>query len=139
MLYDYKPSRSGENAADFLDGFLKGAKASAAIYSIIETAKANGLNVYTYLKRLLLYMPSTGWQSYPEELDDLMPWSAKVPYKTVPCKLKTRLKYQPRKNFIYILLHLRQKFEEAIPGNKKSGAPPTTAEITYRGSCKNVT
>ena len=56
----------------------KGAKASAAIYSIIETAKANGLNVYTYLEHLLLYMPSTEWQSYPEELDDLMPWSSKV-------------------------------------------------------------
>ncbi len=56
----------------------KGANASAAIYSIIETAKANGLNVYTYLEHLLLYMPSTEWQSYPEELDDLMPWSSKV-------------------------------------------------------------
>lgn len=56
----------------------KGAKASAAIYSVIETAKANGLNVYTYLEYLLLYMPGTEWQSYPEELDDLMPWSAKV-------------------------------------------------------------
>lgn len=35
----------------------KGAAASAAIYSIIETAKANGLNVYTYLEFLLMYMP----------------------------------------------------------------------------------
>mgnify|MGYP001278028110 CR=1 FL=1 len=35
----------------------KGATASAAIYSIIETAKANNLNVYTYLGYLLLYMP----------------------------------------------------------------------------------
>ena len=37
----------------------KGATASAAIYSIIETAKANGLNVYTYLEFLLMWMPDT--------------------------------------------------------------------------------
>ena len=56
----------------------KGACASAAVYSIIETAKANGLNVYTYLEYLLLYMPDTDWRNYPEELDNLMPWSKTV-------------------------------------------------------------
>lgn len=56
----------------------KGASASAAVYSIIETAKANGLNVYTYLEYLLLYMPDTDWRNYPELLDDLMPWSEAV-------------------------------------------------------------
>lgn len=53
----------------------KGAAASAAIYSIIETAKANGLNVYTYLEFLLMYMPDTDWRNHPEDLEDLMPWS----------------------------------------------------------------
>lgn len=56
----------------------KGAKASAAVYSLIETAKANGLNVYTYLQFLLMYMPDSDWRNYPEELDDLMPWSPAV-------------------------------------------------------------
>ena len=37
----------------------KGAKASAAVYSLVETAKANGLNVYAYLQHLLMYMPDT--------------------------------------------------------------------------------
>jgi len=32
----------------------KVATAGATIYSIVETAKANGLNVYTYLEYLLL-------------------------------------------------------------------------------------
>lgn len=59
----------------------KGASASAAVYSIIETVKANGLNVYTYLEYLLLYMPDTDWRNHPEELDVLMPWSENV--KTV--------------------------------------------------------
>ncbi len=56
----------------------KGASASAAVYSLIETAKANGLNVFAYLQHLLLYMPDSDWQNHPEELDDLMPWSSKV-------------------------------------------------------------
>jgi len=53
-----------------------GASASAAVYSIVETAKANGLNVYTYLEYLLLYMPD--WDHTDEYLDDLMPWSEAV-------------------------------------------------------------
>ena len=56
----------------------KGASASAAVYSLIETAKANGLNVFAYLNHLLLYMPDTDWQNHPEELDDLMPWSPEI-------------------------------------------------------------
>ena len=56
----------------------KGAAASAAVYSLIETTKANGLNVYTYLEYLLLYMPNTDWHNNPEQLDFLMPWSEAV-------------------------------------------------------------
>ncbi len=56
----------------------KGATASAAVYSLVETAKANGLNVYQYLQHLLMYMPGTPWQQYPEDLDDLMPWAPDV-------------------------------------------------------------
>ena len=56
----------------------KGASASAAVYSIVETAKGNGLNVYTYLQYLLMYMPDTQWQSEPELLEYLMPWSPDV-------------------------------------------------------------
>lgn len=36
---------------------VKGAQASAAVYSIIETAKANHLKPYEYLKYLLTEMP----------------------------------------------------------------------------------
>jgi transposase len=56
----------------------KGAEASAAVYSIVETAKANGLNVYTYLEYLLLYMPDTEYHNHPEQLELLMPWSEDV-------------------------------------------------------------
>ena len=56
----------------------KGAEASTAVYSIVEIAKANGLNVYTYLEYLLLYMPDTGYHNHPEQLELLMPWSEVV-------------------------------------------------------------
>ena len=59
----------------------KGAKASATVYSLVETAKANDLNVYTYLEYLLMYMCNSDWRNHPKELDDLMPWSPAVQAK----------------------------------------------------------
>jgi transposase len=56
----------------------KGADASAIVYSIVETAKANNLNVYTYLNYLLLYMPGLDYRNDPELMDDMMPWSERV-------------------------------------------------------------
>lgn len=56
----------------------KGASASAAIYSIVEIAKANGLNVHSYLNYLLLYMPDADYQNDPEVLEELMPWSEQI-------------------------------------------------------------
>jgi len=53
----------------------KGAKASAMVYSIIETAKANGLNTYKYLEYVLREMPDSDWMRHPENLDPLMPWA----------------------------------------------------------------
>lgn len=56
----------------------KGATSSAIVYSLIETAKANNLNIYAYLQHLLLYMPDTQWQSDTSLLDDLMPWASAI-------------------------------------------------------------
>ena len=52
---------------------VRGAQASSVIYSLIETAKMNGLNVYEYLYQLLLYMP--GYKKEPEGMEDMLPWS----------------------------------------------------------------
>ena len=51
----------------------KGADASARVYSLIETAKANGLDPFTYLSLLLKYMPD--WDHTEEMLENMMPWS----------------------------------------------------------------
>jgi len=55
----------------------KGAKSSAAVYSIVETAKANGIKPYDYLLFLFSLMPTV--KSFtPEILEMLMPWSDQV-------------------------------------------------------------
>ena len=51
----------------------KGAKASATLYSIIETAKANGLIPFDYLMHLLSELPKQ-----PSDLTPLMPWEVKL-------------------------------------------------------------
>ncbi len=51
----------------------KGAAASARVYSLIETAKANDLDPFTYLQLLLMYMPD--WDRTEEQLERMMPWS----------------------------------------------------------------
>lgn len=56
----------------------KGAKASAIIYSIVETARANDLNVYKYLELLFTEMPAHMAENNRNFLSDLMPWSEGV-------------------------------------------------------------
>ena len=53
----------------------KGAKASAAIYSLIETSKANGLDPEKYLRYVLSEMPGKHFKDNPEMLEGWMPWS----------------------------------------------------------------
>jgi hypothetical protein len=52
---------------------LKGAKASAAWYSLVETAKANGLEPYAYLCRLFERLPLA---KTVEDFEALLPFSA---------------------------------------------------------------
>ena len=55
-----------------------GAKASAMIYSVVETAKMNNLNPFYYLKYLFEQLPNTRLGS-PVALDHLLPWSETLP------------------------------------------------------------
>ena len=57
----------------------KGANASAAFMTIIETAKRNGLDVYGYLLHLLTELPKYGHTPTWEQLEALMPWSDNLP------------------------------------------------------------
>lgn len=53
-----------------------GALASAAIYSVVETAKAYGLDVFKYLCFLLIRMPAAKDHFSLDFLDSLMPWAS---------------------------------------------------------------
>ena len=52
----------------------KGAKASAIHYSLIETAKANGLEPYVYLTQVLKALP---YADTVEKIEALLPWNIK--------------------------------------------------------------
>ena len=58
---------------------IKGAQASAVVYSIVETAKANDLRPYEYLKHLLSVMTEHIYDTDTAYLDGLMPWSENLP------------------------------------------------------------
>ena len=53
---------------------VKGAHASAAIYSLIETAKANKLEPYAYLAHIIKELPLA---ETVEQIENLLPWKIK--------------------------------------------------------------
>ncbi|WP_373844676.1 IS66 family transposase [Clostridium sp.] len=59
-------------------GSPKGAKASAAVYSMIETAKANALEPYSYLEFLFKNLPGVQFEAHPEFLEEYLPWDSWV-------------------------------------------------------------
>ena len=58
---------------------INGAKSSAIIYSIAETAKANNLKPYEYFEYLLTEIPKHIDDTDRSFLDELVPWSEKLP------------------------------------------------------------
>ena len=53
----------------------KGAEASAIVYSLVESAKANGIEPFAYLQHVLVQLPYLGKYHSHEELESLMPWA----------------------------------------------------------------
>ena len=58
---------------------IHGAKSSAMIYSIVETAKANNLKPFDYVQHLLEEIPKHMNDKDCSFLEDLLPWSEKLP------------------------------------------------------------
>ena len=50
---------------------VNGVKASTNLYSLIETAKANGLEPYAYLRNVFTHLPKA---TSIEEIEALLPW-----------------------------------------------------------------
>ena len=57
---------------------VKGAESSAIVYTMVETAKANGLDPYEYLLYALSVLPYYGKSIPHEMLESTMPWSSEV-------------------------------------------------------------
>ena len=55
-----------------------GANASVIVFSVLETAKANGLNPEAYLKHLLSVLPERFAADPQATVEDLMPWAEEI-------------------------------------------------------------
>ena len=53
-----------------------GAHASAVIYSLVQTAKANGSEPYAWLRRVLRDLPAA---KTVEDVEALLPWNLRIP------------------------------------------------------------
>lgn len=80
-----RPFCVGKKNWEFCDT-ISGAKASAIVYSITETARANSLRPYYYLEYILRVMAGHAGDEDTSYLNDLLPWSDQLPkecYKVV--------------------------------------------------------
>lgn len=78
----------GKHSWHIIDS-ANGAEASAMLYSVAETAKANGLKPYEYFSYLLSQLVQYPRDNVPQgKLKELMPWSESLP--DYCRKLKTR-------------------------------------------------
>ena len=68
----------------------KGAETSAIVYSLVESAKANGIEPFAYLQHILVQLPYLGKTHSHEELESLMPWA---PYIQQNFAMKTSNAY----------------------------------------------
>jgi transposase len=53
-----------------------GAEASARLYSLIETAKANGIQPYAYLRQVFTELP---WAETLTDIEALLPYKSNFP------------------------------------------------------------
>ena len=83
-----KPFATARRAWLFADT-PKGATANAVLYTLVESARINELDVFAYLKYLLTEMPTNQHLEHPEIIDDYLPWSTSLPEE---CKLNYKNK-----------------------------------------------
>ena len=83
-----KPFATARRAWLFADT-PKGAFANGVLYTLVESARANELDVYEYLKYLLTETPNNHHLEDPSVIDSLLPWSKELPEQ---CHLKRNRK-----------------------------------------------
>lgn len=83
-----KPYATARRAWLFADT-QRGAETNAILYTLAESARANKLDVYEYLKHLLTEMPNNAHLEHPEVIDRYLPWSKELPDE---CRLEHKHK-----------------------------------------------
>ena len=78
---------------------VDGATASAAIYSLIETAKANNLRIRPYLKEVLTYMRDHSNGSERVDVDPILPWSEEMQRRF---SIKNQVEEEAIQDHIYV-------------------------------------
>ena len=73
-----RPFATGRRAWLFADS-TKGAIANAVLYTLVESARANQLDVYEYLTYLLTEIPNSDYLQQPGVLEKYLPWSQELP------------------------------------------------------------
>ena len=66
------------NVSGIITTSTKGVDASASIFSLIETAKANRLSPFDYIEYILEIMSQIYIIQHPEKIDWFMPWSDQI-------------------------------------------------------------
>ena len=79
-----RPFANGRKAWLFADS-PAGARASGIVYTLVETAKLNHLDVFGYLCYLLESLPDLDHRNHPELLEAYLPWSETLPES---CRLR---------------------------------------------------
>lgn len=83
-----KPFATARKAWLFADT-TSGVFANGVLYTLVESARANDLDVYEYLKYLLEEMPNNHYLENPEILERYLPWSEELSER---CRLKRTYK-----------------------------------------------
>ena len=79
-----RPFANGRKAWLFADS-PAGARACGIIYTLVETAKLNYLDVFGYLCYFLESLPDLDHRNHPELLEAYLPWSETLPES---CRLR---------------------------------------------------
>lgn len=73
-----RPFATHRRAWLFADS-VEGAVANAILYSLVESARLNKLNIYEYMNYILSVITDLDYVNDPNLLDELMPWSVSLP------------------------------------------------------------
>ena len=119
---------------------IHGAKSSAIIYSIVETAKANNLKPFDYVQHLLEEIPKHMNDKDCSFLEELLPWSEKLLEGSAKLKYRwlqsSRLKMSRYSLFCVYWIHMELiLYNSTQPVNGFPHIRSACYDIDFIGGC----